>query len=266
MTAPSWLTGRAGRELYAGAAKRRPDLADAGYRARADRPSRRRCAEDEQSPARVSVRVRDLQVREAGTTGLQFRGYASVTEAGYEMWDWAGPYTELVSVGAFGATLARGDLDVPLVLQHEDLRRIARTTNGSLHLAEDDHGLLVEADLDGDDLDVQYIVPKLRSGLIDEMSFKFRINSGQWSPDWMEYHINEVDIHRGDVAIVGYGASPHTAGSGLRSGVDVDAVLRGLDDEQAKAALAALTARLGAPAPQVKRALITDEDTRLRVL
>jgi hypothetical protein len=62
---------------------------------------------------------------------------------------------------------------------------------------------------------VQYIEPKLRSGLIDEMSFKFRINAGSWSPDWLTYRIQDVDLNRGDVAIVGYGASPHTAGAGL---------------------------------------------------
>lgn len=236
----------------------------AGVAARADRPSRRRCAEESGSLPLATVAVRGLQVREAGTTGLQFHGYASVTAAAYQMWDMFGPYVEQVSPGAFTKTLAQADLDVPLVLQHQDLRRIARTTNGTLTLTEDDNGLLVEADLDPEDEDVRYIVPKLRSGLIDEMSFKFRINLGSWSPDWMEYHIDEVDIHRGDVAIVGYGANPHTVGAGLRAAADLDSVLRGMTDEQARAALATLSARV-AP-PQTPRALITDEDTRLRVI
>jgi HK97 family phage prohead protease len=237
-----------------------------GYRALADRPSRRRCAEEDNAPARVSVRVQNLEIREAGSTGLQFHGYASVTDAGYEMWDMFGPYTELVSPGAFASSLAQSDLDVPLVLQHQDLRRIARTTNGTLRLVEDDNGLLVEADLDPQDRDVDYIVPKLRSELIDEMSFKFRITSGQWSPDWLEYHINQVDIHRGDVAIVGYGANPHTAGAGLRSADPLELV-RSLPEDQAREALSALTERLGLTTyTKTPRAVITDEDTRLRVL
>lgn len=238
-------------------------------RAPADRPSKRRCAEETNSLPVVRVSVRDLDVRAAGAGGgpHKFRGYASVTGEGYEMWDWAGPYTELVDAGAFVTTLARADLDVPLVLQHESLRRIARTTSGSLTLAEDDTGLLVEADLDPDDLDVQYIVPKLARGDIDEMSFKFRITKGQWSPDWTEYHIKEVDLHRGDVAIVGYGASPHTAGSGLRNDdFDPRALVRGLPDDQARALMEHLRARL-APDPAVSgRSLISDEDTALRVL
>jgi HK97 family phage prohead protease len=142
---------------------------------------------------------------------------ASVTNSPYKMYDFFGEYDEEVASGAFANTLKRDGLDVPLVIQHEDIRRIARTTNGTLHLSETDSGLQVLADLDPDDLDVQYIAPKLRSGLIDEMSFKFRINAGEWSPDWETYRITDVDIHRGDVAIVAYGANPATAGSGLRA-------------------------------------------------
>jgi hypothetical protein len=256
----------------AAAQERRPSRLGAeadtafGYRASADRPRQRRNAEEQTAPARVSVRVQGLKLRASGEDGgpLVFEGYASVTDAAYEMWDFFGPYTEKVSPGAFAATLARGDLDVPLVLQHDDLRRIARTTNGSLRLVEDDNGLRVEADLDPADADVQYIAPKLRSGLIDEMSFKFRIDSGSWSTDWTEYHIERVDIHRGDVAIVGYGASPHTAGSGLRES-DTMKALRLLEgDTEAREVYDALAARF-APKPAA-RSLITDEDVRLRVI
>jgi len=256
-----------------------------GVRAPADRPSQRRCAEQPGSLPLARVRVRQMELRDAGDGSgmLRFSGYASVTDAGYEMYDVYGPYTELVTPGAFAKTLARPDLDVPLVLQHQDLRRIARTTNGTLRLTEDDTGLLVKADLDPADPDVQYIAPKLRSGLIDEMSFKFRITAGQWSADWTEYHINEVDIHRGDVAIVGYGANPHTAGTKLRV-VDPLAVIEGLTDEQARAALELLSARLApavpapaAPEPDTapqsdtpskasRAVVITDDDVRERVL
>jgi len=71
--------------------------------------------------------------------------------------------------------------------------------------------------LDRTDGDVAYILPKLESGLVDEMSFRFRIEAGSWSPDWSTYAIEKYDIHRGDVAIVGYGANPHTQGAGMRS-------------------------------------------------
>lgn len=233
--------------------------------ARADRPSQRRCARDATSRAWVSAPVTDLQLREAddGTGPLHFSGYATVYERGYEMWDFWGPYTEIVSAGAGAVSLARADLDVPLVLQHSSLRRIARTSTGTLTLAEDETGLLVDAPaLDREDQDVAYIAPKLRAGLIDEMSFMFRIVRGQWSPDYTEYRIEEYDIHRGDVAIVGYGANPWTAGAGLRAKADVLEVVRSLDDDAARAAFAELRSRLEPLAPSARSAsplLLEDE-------
>jgi hypothetical protein len=181
-------------------------------RQRCDRPSQRRCAEHPGARAAALVPAQ-IEVRAAeGAEGtLEFHGYASAYERAYEMWDYWGPYTEVVSAGAGAESLARADLDVPLVLQHDQLRRIARTTNGTLDLSEDETGLSVRAlALDMNDADVAYIVPKLRAGLIDEMSFAFRIEAGQWSPDYTEYRIARYDIHRGDVAIVGFGANPYT--------------------------------------------------------
>ena len=183
-------------------------------------------------------------------------GFATVYEQPYEMWDMWGPYTEIITNGAFADTLARADLDVPLVLQHEQLRRIARTTNGSLTLTEDDHGLRVLATLDPADTDVAYIAPKLRSGLIDEMSFAFRIDAGQWSPDYTEYRINKVNLHRGDTAIVGFGANPATAGSGLREEADLHKMLRAASDDEARAILTELRERFPARQPYVEEALL----------
>lgn len=234
--------------------------------ARADRPSQRRCAPDESARAWVSAPAARMQLREPedGTGPLHFTGYATVYERGYEMWDWYGPYTEIVEAGAGEKTLARSDLDVPLVLQHSSLRRIARTLNGTLTLTEDDTGLLTDAPaLDREDQDVAYIAPKLRAGLIDEMSFMFRITRGQWSPDYTEYRIQEFDLHRGDVAIVGYGANPFTSGAGLRS-QDAVELVRSLDDTTAREALAALRSRLEpAPAPKRGRDVISLDDVRL---
>lgn len=224
---------------------------------RADRPSKRRCAQDAGSRAWVAAPAERVELREAGdgTGPLHFTGYASVYERGYEMWDWFGPYTEVVSAGAGAATLARSDLDVPLVLQHSSLRRIARTTTGTLFLSEDDTGLLTDAPaLDREDQDVAYIAPKLRAGLIDEMSFMFRIERGIWSPDYTEYRIEQYEIHRGDVAIVGYGANPWTAGAGLRSQDSVLEIIRSLDEPSARAALAELRSRLEPPAPPARSA------------
>lgn len=194
----------------------------AAVRTHADRPTQRRS--DEFGHPHVTRSLPSaMQIREAdtGSGKLAFSGHASVYETGYEMWDLYGPYTEIVSAGAAAESLARGDLDVPLVLDHDPMRRIASTVNGSLQLSEDEIGLLTIApELDPEDHDVRYIYPKMRAGLIYEMSFRFRIIAGQWSPDYTEYRINAFDIHRGDVSIVGYGANPHTT-SELRTDVPI---------------------------------------------
>jgi len=185
---------------------------------RSDRPRQRRATPDSSDGLAWATVRAQLQTRDSETSStVSFSGIASAYEQAYEMWDWYGPFNEVVAAGAGAVTLARADLDVPLVLQHDQMRRIARTSNGSLELSESDEGLTVLApSLDLGDKDVEYIVPKIRAGLIDEMSFAFRIIRGHWSPDYTEYRIDEYDIHRGDVAIVGFGANPYTS-TGVRS-------------------------------------------------
>jgi HK97 family phage prohead protease len=235
---------------------------------RAARPTQRRSAQETDAPARTFTRARPVLREPAGdSAGMEFTGLASATGQPYEMWDWLGPYTEIVSPGAFGKTLAQAELDVPLVLQHVDLRRLARTTIaagelGHLELAEDESGLVARALMDPADSDVAYIAPKIRSGLVDEMSFKFRITAGMWSPDWTEYHIDEVDIHRGDVAICGYGANPATSAS-IRGEALASLVARASEFD-ARAAYARLQQRFAAvpAAPKSRSFVVTDADLR----
>jgi len=106
------------------------DRAAGGRTGQGDRPSKR-CRDDGGPANRTpAFRLQQLQLRDPGdgTPLTGFTGYASVTSQGYQMWDMFGPYTEVVTAGEFEATLALEGLDVPLVLQHDSLRRIARTT------------------------------------------------------------------------------------------------------------------------------------------
>lgn len=201
------------------------ELRAAQIRQVTDRPSRRRSSvESRGAYVGASARI-DLRAATVESTGLTFTGIASVTERGYSMWDAFGEYEEIVSRDAFAETLQRDGLDVPLVIGHDQLRRIARTTNDTLQLAQGSDGLEVRASLDGDDPDVQYVQTKMRQGLLDEMSFGFRIDSGSWSPDYTQYRIQAVDLHRGDVSIVGWGANPYTTG-GIRSDTGEDTARR----------------------------------------
>lgn len=159
----------------------------------------------------------ELRANSDGKT-LHFRGYASVTDRAYEMEDMFGPYTETIHRGSFNKTLAEG-ADVGLLVNHEGIP-LARTKSGTLSLAEDGKGLLSDApELDAVSPLVQTVRSAMDRGDLDEMSMAFRIPTGRqdWSDDFTERHIREVNLHKGDVSIVNYGANPFTSGAALRS-------------------------------------------------
>ncbi len=81
---------------------------------------------------------------------------------------------------------------------------------GHLILEEDDHGLLFVANLDRSDPDSVSLVHKISSGRMDQCSFRFRVVSQDWNSDRTERTITEVDLDRGDVSIVNYGAAPRS--------------------------------------------------------
>ncbi len=171
-----------------------------------------------------------LEVRaKAGTSNVStVEGYASVTESPFEMWDWLGPYSEVVRTGAFGKTLAENP-QVQLLLNHGGLA-MAYTKAGSLRLSEDSTGLHMEADVSTKRSDVGDMLAALEDGSVDEMSFAFRVTRQQWSPDYDQRDILEVDLHRGDVSVVNFGANPATSVGAVRA-ADFDR----LDEADAKA-------------------------------
>ncbi|MFD4557602.1 HK97 family phage prohead protease [Streptomyces sp. NPDC058469] len=155
-------------------------------------------------------------------------GYASVTEAPFEMWDWLGPYSEVVRTGAFAKTLTENP-QVQLLLNHGGLA-MAYTKAGSLRLAEDTTGLHMEADVNVSRSDVGDMVTAIEDQAVDEMSFAFRVTRQQWSPDYDQRDILEVDLHRGDVSVVNFGANPATSVGAMRA-ADFDR----LDETDARA-------------------------------
>jgi HK97 family phage prohead protease len=191
-----------------------------------------------------------LEVRAQGDGTATIEGYASVTEQPYEMWDWLGSYTEIVRAGAFTKTLSENP-QVQLLLNHGGLS-MAYTRAGTLRLAEDTTGLHMGADLNTGRSDVGDMVHAIRDGNVDEMSFAFRVPAGksQWSPDFDQRDILEVDIHRGDVSVVNFGANPAT--SVMARGADFDR----LDEAAARELYERLGRRLEPPKPQRSLALL----------
>lgn len=184
-----------------------------------------------------------LEVRKAGS-GVRVEGYASVTESPYEMHDMFGSYSEVISAGAFGKTLAENP-KVQLLLNHSGMS-LASTTPGTLRLSEDATGLLISADLNPARHDASDLIHALEDRAIDEMSFAFRVTRQTWSPDYDERRIVEVNIDRGDVSVVNLGANPATSVGAVRS-AELTAYLDHLEGEELRAAIARLSVRLPAP-------------------
>ena len=165
------------------------------------------------APERRAVNCR-LEFRGKSSDGLILEGYASVFDAPYDVY--GGPpmgWSEVVDRKAFNRTLA-GNPDLHLLINHEGMP-LARTKSGTLTLSTDDHGLKVRATLDPADPDVQRLQPKMDRGDMDEMSFAFRVPKGGdlWNEDESERRLVEVNIDKGDVSVVNFGANPATDAS-----------------------------------------------------
>lgn len=181
-------------------------------------------------PNILDLLFRETEIRSApdgaGGERLLFTGYATVTESPFTMWDWLGDYTEIVRSGAFTKTLA-ADPDVIFCLNHDWFGApMARTKAGTLRLSEDDTGLYTEADIDGSRSDVHQVHSAMDGGELDAMSFAFYVTRQEWSPDFEQRDIQEVDLDGGDTSVVTWPANPATTGTTALRGVAANALLR----------------------------------------
>ena len=108
----------------------------------------------------------------ADETGIKVSGYAAVFN---EIVNIGGYFRERVLPGAFAEAIRRDD--VVFLINHNGLP-LARTRSGTLKLVEDQRGLNIETELDASDPDVQAIVPKMKRGDLDKMSFAFSMRGG----------------------------------------------------------------------------------------
>lgn len=115
-----------------------------------------------------------VEIREDDTGEIKVAGYAAVFG---EETNIGGMFTESIQRGAFKDAIKRDD--VVFLINHEGLP-LARTRSGTLKLAEDERGLYMEAMLDQSDPDVRSIVPKMKRGDLDKMSFAFRPVRQMW--------------------------------------------------------------------------------------
>lgn len=103
------------------------------------------------------------------------RGYAAVFNS---LSQDLGGFREQIKPGAFADALTS---DVRLLINHDGLP-LARTASGTLKLAEDERGLVVEAQLDPANPIVTQLRSAMQRGDVSQMSFGFSVKPG--GQDW----------------------------------------------------------------------------------
>lgn len=173
----------------------------------------------ERQSIRAPWRVTEIRgTRTDNTSLVAVEGVASVYDYEYEVY--GGParmgWVERVAAGAFDETLA-DDPDVVFLINHEGMP-LARTRSGTLTLTAGRTGLDVRAELDTRDTEASNLLVRMERGDVDEMSFAFRVTQQTWEAhaDWPDDEmslrtITAVNLHRGDVSAVTFGASDATS-------------------------------------------------------
>jgi len=151
-----------------------------------------------------------LEIREVDDGTVAVEGYAAVFDSPTII---AGKWQEQIARGAFTDAVDRDD--VVFLINHTGLP-LARTRSGTLELSEDERGLKIRANLDPSDPDVRSILPKMKRGDLDKMSFAFVPTAQEWSDEseMPTRTITRADLH--DVSIVTTPAYESTS-IGLRS-------------------------------------------------
>jgi HK97 family phage prohead protease len=156
--------------------------------------------------------LRGKTVSQDGRKVYEVEGYATVYNRGYEMWDMAGPYMEVVAPNSLDRSLSQTP-DVAFLVNHLGVamaRSRSRNGNPTLLLRSDTTGMHVQAWLNLDREDVRTLASAIDDEIVDEMSFAFRIEDHVWDDDYTQLTLKQLNINRGDVSAVNYGANPYT--------------------------------------------------------
>lgn len=195
----------------------------------------------------------DAQTRAAGDGGIEFVGHPAMfgqrTWIGSKRWG----FWEQIDAGAFAKTIREKraeNNDIVFNRDHDNRLILARTSNGTLRLSEDDRGLLSEATM-GDYTYARDIETALARRDLTGMSFAFDMVTYEWSEaDDGEELLTLRELELFDVSVVGMPAYPQTDAN-LR--MDLLAACRsgGLDGVE----LERLARRLADPDPSTVDAL-----------
>ena len=133
--------------------------------------------------------VRTIEIRAAPDAERQYivEGYATTFDSPYLLWTdqmTGTEYREIIS----RAALEGADMSDVLMLYNHGGRVLARTGNGSLSLAPDEHGLRIRADLSLTQA-ARDMYADISSGLITQMSWAFDVKVSEYD---RETHTDKI--------------------------------------------------------------------------
>ena len=157
------------------------------------------------------------QHRATEIDGKQFAeldGYASVAGVEYEMWDVFGPYGETIAPRRVPRRAHRR----PRTCRSWSTTRAcpwpapATPPAGqpTLRLSADP-SLRARAYVNPERTDVRDLLHAIDDQIVTEMSFAFQLLDGEWDEEFEHFTITRIDLDRGDVSAVNYGANPYTS-------------------------------------------------------
>ena len=126
------------------------------------------------TPSRFPNGTERRAASELRAAGRKLEGYAAVFDSETRI----GGFTEVIKPGAFRAALEARN-DVLALVDHDPARLLARTSSGTLRLAEDSRGLAFEIDLPDTQLGRDVLALAERRDL-GGMSFAFRPKRQAW--------------------------------------------------------------------------------------
>ncbi len=145
--------------------------------------------------SRIERRTFEIRVA-SGYDGPVLAGYAAVFNSPSE---WLG-FREIIAPGAFKRSLETSP-DIKALVEHDSSKIIARRSNGSLVVSEDDKGLAVQI-TPNDTSYAKDLVENVNTGLLDSMSFGFRVVEESWERNGSENVRTLHDVELIEVSIV----------------------------------------------------------------
>lgn len=137
-------------------------------------------------------------------SGPKIYGYSAVfNQLSHDL----GGFRERIRPGAFANTI-RVD-DVRALFNHDANYVLGRNVSGTLKLAEDEHGLIIDTTPPNAQW-AKDLVESIKRGDIDQMSFGFRTISDDWHKENDEVIRELIEVELYDVSIVTYPAYPQT--------------------------------------------------------